>query len=50
MTPSKITAAIKAAIAEFNLAEIVDEVLPYGSIMAGELPKFWLNGNTTNSN
>jgi hypothetical protein len=28
-------------MAEFNLAEIIDEVLPYGSIMAGELERFW---------
>lgn len=37
----KSAAQVKAQIAEFNLAEILDEVLPYGSIMAGELPKFW---------
>lgn len=37
----KSAAQVKAAIAEFNLAEIIDEVLPYGSIMAGELERFW---------
>lgn len=33
--------SVRAQIAEYGLAEIVDEVLPYGSIMAGELPQFW---------
>lgn len=38
----KSAAQVRAQIAEFGLAEIIDEVLPFGSIMAGELPKFWL--------
>lgn len=38
----KPAATIRAQMRAFALAEIVDEVEPYGSIMAGELPKFWL--------
>jgi RNA-splicing ligase RtcB len=30
--------AVKAQIAEFGLAEVVEEIMPYGSIMAGEPP------------
>jgi hypothetical protein len=32
----KNAAAVRAQIASFGLAEIVDEVLPYGCIMAGD--------------
>ena len=32
----KNAAAVKAQIAKFDLATVVDEVLPYGSIMAGD--------------
>jgi tRNA-splicing ligase RtcB len=32
----KNAAAVRAQISEFGLAEIVDEVIPYGSIMAGD--------------
>jgi tRNA-splicing ligase RtcB len=32
----KNAASLRAQIARFGLAEIVDEVLPYGSIMAGD--------------
>lgn len=38
----KNAASVRGQIAEYGLAEVVDEVLPYGSIMAGELEKFWL--------
>jgi RNA-splicing ligase RtcB len=38
----KNAASVRAQIGEYGLAEIVDEVLPYGTIMAGELPKFWI--------
>lgn len=38
----KNAASVRAQIGEFGLAEVVDEVLPYGTIMAGELEKFWL--------
>lgn len=38
----KNAASVRAQIGEYGLADIVDEVLPYGTIMAGELPKFWL--------
>jgi RNA-splicing ligase RtcB len=34
----KNAAAVKAQIAEFGLAEVVEEIMPYGSIMAGEVP------------
>lgn len=33
----KNAASVRAQIAKFGLAEIVDEVLPYGCIMAGEI-------------
>jgi hypothetical protein len=29
---------VKAQIAEFGLAEVVEEIMPYGSLMAGEVP------------
>lgn len=32
----KNAAAVRAQIAEYGLAEVVDEVIPYGSIMAGD--------------
>ena len=35
--------AVKAQIEEFGLAEIVAEIRPLGCIMAGDLPKPWLN-------
>lgn len=38
----KNAASVRAQIGEYGLAEIVDEVMPYGTIMAGELEKFWL--------
>jgi RNA-splicing ligase RtcB len=38
----KNAATVRAQIDEFGLADVVDEVLPYGTIMAGELEKFWL--------
>lgn len=38
----KNAASVRGQVAEYGLAEVVDEVLPYGSIMAGELEKFWL--------
>lgn len=38
----KNAASVRLQIQEYELAEVVDEVLPYGSIMAGELEKFWL--------
>lgn len=34
--------AVRAQIEKFKLAEVVDEVLPFGSIMAGEFEKPWL--------
>lgn len=38
----KNAAAMRRQIEEFGLAEIVDEVIPYGCLMAGEgLPKPW---------
>lgn len=38
----KNAATVKAQIAEYNLAQIVDEILPYGNIMAGEEePAHW---------
>lgn len=42
----KNAASVRAQIGEFGLAEVVDEVLPYGTIMAGELEKFWLKKRT----
>jgi RNA-splicing ligase RtcB len=38
----KSAASVRAQIGDYGLAEIVDEVLPFGTIMAGELEKFWL--------
>lgn len=38
----KNAASVRAQIGEYGLAEVIDEVLPYGTIMAGELEKFWL--------
>ena len=35
----KSAASVRAQIAEFGLAEIVDEVIPYGCIMAGDVEK-----------
>src|SRR5690606_13360456 len=35
----KNAAQVKAQISEYGLAEIVDEVIPYGSIMAGDWQK-----------
>ena len=35
----KDAAAVRAQIAKYGLAEVVDEVLPYGSIMAGDWEK-----------
>lgn len=35
--------AVKAQIQEFGLAEVVAEIRPLGCIMAGDLPKPWLN-------
>jgi tRNA-splicing ligase RtcB len=32
-----------AQIKKFNLCEVVDMVMPYGTIMAGDFPKPWLN-------
>lgn len=32
---------VKAQMLKYGLAEVVDEVLPYGSIMAGEIDKPW---------
>ena len=40
----KPAAAVEAQIASFGLAEIVDRIDPYGSIMAGELPRFQRRG------
>lgn len=37
----KPSSVIKNQITEFGLGEIIDEVLPYGSIMAGEFSKNW---------
>ena len=37
----KNAASVKAQIVKFGLAEIVDEILPYGSIMAGETLAPW---------
>lgn len=37
----KNAASVRTQIVEYGLAEVVDEVLPYGTIMAGELEKFW---------
>jgi RNA-splicing ligase RtcB len=34
----KNAAAVKAQIAEFGLAEVIEEIMPYGSLMAGEVP------------
>ena len=36
----KPAAAVAVQIEEFGLAEIVDQIDPYGCIMAGELPRF----------
>ncbi len=32
---------VKQQMAEFNLGEVVDEIIPYGSIMAGEFDRNW---------
>lgn len=37
---------VKAQIQEFNLGEIVDEVMPYGCIMAGHQEMQWKNKRT----
>jgi RNA-splicing ligase RtcB len=37
----KNAAAVRRQIERYGLAEIVDEVLPYGCIMAGEQQPFW---------
>lgn len=42
----KNAASVRGQIAEYGLAEVVDEVIPYGTIMAGELEKFWLKKAT----
>ena len=39
----KSASEVKAQMLKYNLAEVVDEVLPYGSIMAGEIEKPWEN-------
>lgn len=43
----KNAASVRAQITEYGLADIVDEVMPYGNIMAGELEKFWLKKKAT---
>lgn len=40
----KPAAAVTAQIEDFGLAEIVDQIDPYGCIMAGELPRFHRKG------
>lgn len=40
----KPAAAVTAQIESFGLAEIVDQIDPYGCIMAGELPRFHRQG------
>ena len=42
----KPAATVEAQIESFGLAEIVDRIDPYGSIMAGELPRFTRRGKT----
>lgn len=42
----KSAAQIVEAIKDHNLAEIVDRVIPYGSIMAGEVEEFWKKGKS----
>ncbi|SER27165.1 RNA-splicing ligase RtcB, repairs tRNA damage [Faunimonas pinastri] len=37
----KSAATVRSQIAHYGLAEIVDEILPYGSIMAGDQPQPW---------
>ncbi len=37
----KNAAAVRAQIERFDLAEIVDEVIPYGTIMAGDVQRQW---------
>jgi len=37
----KDAATVRRDIEHFDLATVVDEVLPYGTIMAGEIEKFW---------
>ncbi len=32
----KNAAAVRAQIAKYGLAEVIDEIIPYGSIMAGD--------------
>ncbi|MDF2996855.1 MAG: hypothetical protein K0R27_2492 [Xanthobacteraceae bacterium] len=38
----KNAATVRRQMLEFGLAEVVDEVIPYGCIMAGEQPKWWM--------
>ena len=40
----KPATAVMAQIEEFGLAEIVDQIEPYGCIMAGDLPRFQRKG------
>lgn len=37
----KNAASVRAQIDKFGLAEVVDEVIPYGSIMAGDIQSEW---------
>lgn len=39
----KNAASVRAQIDKFGLAEVVDEVIPYGSIMAGDVQSDWRN-------
>ncbi|MEM9010174.1 MAG: RtcB family protein [Pseudomonadota bacterium] len=39
----KDASSVVAQIQSYGLAEIVDYIDPYGSIMAGDIPPFWLN-------
>jgi len=45
----KDAAAVRSQIAKYGLAEVIDEVLPYGSIMAGDWEKDapWRKKSTT---
>lgn len=43
----KDATSIEAQMGEFGLADVIDRVEPYGSIMAGELEKFWLKRRAT---
>ena len=42
-TAYKNAAAVQAQMEEFGLGEVQDRILPYGCIMAGDIPPFWLN-------